>query len=88
MILGDVLLNYMTWEEAKSAEKDGWRLPTLEELKELYITSKDKFGNYGCWSSTKYDDVHYWSLGFHTGNTYINPKNNLNYVRLVKTSLP
>ena len=84
MILHKVLPELMTIEEALQSQTDNWKLPSITQLEKLYKTSKDKFGNYGCWSSTKYDDVHYWSLGFHTGNLYINSVTNKNRVCLIK----
>ena len=86
------LPNYMTWEEAVDACSKlggGWRLPTLKELIELFVASQKKeleFGNYGCWSSTRYESDLVYSLGFLTGNKYINPKTNLNLVRPVRNS--
>ncbi len=52
----------MTWEEAKKAcEKlgDGWRLPTIEELKFIYV-NRDKLGVFKqhiYWSSTELDGI-------------------------------
>ena len=81
---------YMNWNEAVDAcEKlgDGWRLPNMDELNGLFSDYKKgiiDFGNYGCWSSESYGSESAWSKGFHTGNIYINPKENLNLVRPVR----
>ena len=65
----------------------GWRLPTIVELSEMneYQNRGEMvFGNYGCWSSDRFDDNRYYSFGFLTGNIYINEKNNKNLVRPVR----
>lgn len=66
---------------------DGWRLPTKDELIEMFEMQKRNeitFGNYGCWGSDKDDNEMVWSLGFLTGNIYLNPTTNLNLVRPVR----
>jgi hypothetical protein len=66
---------------------NGWRLPTKEELIEMFEMQKRgeiTFGNYGCWSGTEDESKMVWSLGFLTGNIYLNPKTNLNLVRPVR----
>ena len=96
MIVGKIKLypnnleGYMNWDDAVEACKklgDGWRLPYMSELNEIfsdYKLGKIELGNYGCWSCESYDSGTAWSKGFHTGNVYINPKENLNLVRPVK----
>jgi hypothetical protein len=78
---------YMTWEEANDycfKLGDNWRLPTKDELIYLYNTTSTEFGNYGCWGDRL--DVEYaWSVGFKTGNLYLNKDTNKNYLRPVKT---
>lgn len=47
----------MTWDEAMSYAKslgDGWRLPTVEELKEAYDNKVEGFQSDGYWSSSTY----------------------------------
>jgi len=82
----DNLPGYMTWDEAvKHCDnmEDRWRLPTMEELDIMYNQSDVDFGNYGLWSCEEKDDMA-WSMGFHTGNIYLNLKTNINYVRPVR----
>ncbi len=82
-------LGKMSWDEAIEAVKqlgDGWRLPTIIELHLIYNSQlKDKF---------KTDD-YYWSLSegglniawgfaFYDGDTNINSKNYIYYVRAVR----
>lgn len=61
-----------TWGEAKKAcEKlgDGWRLPTIEELKFIYV-NRDKLGNFKAdiyWSSTEHVDDGAWYVDFRDG---------------------
>lgn len=80
---------YVTWYEAKElclTLDDRWRLPTLEELNYMYDLSREgkiSLGNYGCWGKM-YNDEWAWSKGFHTGNTYLNPLDNLNLLRPVR----
>jgi len=81
----------MTWDEATQRVKElgeGWRLPTIEELKEtLYPNMKRipdlKAGIY--WSSSEYYANHAWIFNFSNG--YALYHNNLTtyYVRAVKT---
>lgn len=45
----------MTWGEAMGYAKslgDGWRLPTIEELKEAYDNKLEGFAHYNYWSSS------------------------------------
>jgi len=77
---------YMTWEEANKycvELGDGWRLPTKDELLYMFETNKNEFGNYGCWGD-RFDSEYSWSVGFKTGNVYLNLKNNQNYLRPVR----
>jgi hypothetical protein len=77
---------YMTWEVAESycnSLGDGWRLPTKDELIHLYNTIPNEFGNYGCWGD-RFNLEYSWSVGFKTGNVYLNLKNNQNYLRPVR----
>ena len=73
---------YMTWDEANKyclMLGDGWRLPNKDELIYLFNNHIDKFGNYGCWGD-KFSTEFSWSVGFKTGNIYLNPIDNKNYL--------
>jgi hypothetical protein len=89
-IYKETLPNHMTFEEAINACSelgDGWRLPSKWELIEMFEMQKRgeiTFGNYGCWSCTGDETKMIWSLGFLTGNIYLNPTTNLNLVRPVR----
>ena len=77
---------YMTWEEANdycTKLQDGWRLPTKEELVYMFDTTPNEFGNYGCWGE-RLSIFYSWSLGFKTGNVYLNLSDNKNYLRPVR----
>jgi hypothetical protein len=63
----------MTWDQAKSACKDlgnGWRLPTIKELKvmykELHEKGKGNFKDDDYWSST--EDASNGAYSFYFGN--------------------
>jgi hypothetical protein len=79
----------MTWEGAKKACADlgdGWRLPTKEELNEMY-RSKDKLGAFtldNYWSSSENTNYYAWSQDFSSGIQNSNSKLNPNLVRAVK----
>lgn len=78
---------YMTWDEANTYcvnLGNGWRLPTKEELLRLFNHSRNKFGNYGCWGD-RFDSQYCWSVGFKTGNVYLNPSTNKNYLIPVRS---
>jgi len=80
---------YLSWQEARDlclSLGEGWRLPTLWELGYIHKLGKEgkiHLGNYGCWGDRRDDDFA-WSKGFHTGNIYLNPLGNLNYVLPVR----
>jgi hypothetical protein len=72
---------YMTWDEAQSyCDKlgDGWRLPTKDELINMFNNNSHRFGNYGCWGE-RFSLEYCWSVGFKTGNVYLNLNDNKNY---------
>ena len=62
-----------TWDEAKEACEalgEGWRLPTKNELNEIYKNRVGGFANYGYWSSTEYDNYGAWVQNFSNGSQY------------------
>ena len=76
----------MTWQEAKDyciKLQDDWRLPTKEELIYMFDTTPNEFGNYGCWGE-RHSIFYSWSIGFKTGNVYLNTTENKNYLRPVR----
>ena len=79
----------MTWEAAKKACADlgdGWRLPTKEELNEMY-RNKDKLGAFtldNYWSSSENTNYYAWSQDFSSGIQNSNSKLNPNLVRAIK----
>jgi len=79
----------MTWSEAKSACAAlgyGWRLPTKEELNELY-KHKDEIGGFAAasyWSSSEYNNYLAWSQYFNYGYQNYYYKNYTYYVRAVR----
>ncbi len=62
----------MSWSDATAACKElgnGWRLPTISELKFLF-KKKDEIGGLfktGYWSSTEIGDDYAWSFTFYGG---------------------
>jgi hypothetical protein len=62
--------NQMTWEDAKKACEglgEGWRLPTKDELNEIYQTENDFVGHFH-WSSTEINSYLAWSQSFSNGD--------------------
>jgi hypothetical protein len=85
-IYPNTIETYFTWDEANDfcIKLPGeWRLPTKDELIYMFNTTANEFGNYGCWGD-RYDSDYAWSVGFKTGNVYLNLKNNQNYLRPVR----
>ena len=80
----------MVWDEAKNACEllgDGWRLPTKEELNELY-SQKNEIGGFAdayYWSSTEYYGNNAWIQYFFSGDQNANLKNSIYSVRAVRT---
>jgi hypothetical protein len=65
--------------------KTGWRLPTKEELNEIYQSENDFVGN-GYWSSTEGNGSYAWGQGFGGGNQGTNDKyNGCYYVRAIRS---
>jgi hypothetical protein len=91
-------LGEMNWHDAKKAcEKlgNGWRLPTEEEMSEMYSQLfKNRRGNFidgeywGSTSSCRFTFLAMWFFPFGDGNVnnndYTVNKNTLNYVRAVR----
>ena len=83
------ITEYLIWQEAQDlclSLEEGWRLPNLEELDYIHRLGQEGkivLGNYGCWGE-KRDSEYAWSKGFHTGNIYLNPIDNLNFVLPVR----
>ena len=68
----------MTWKEAMAIHEqlgEGWRLPTLDELRLIYknigqgADNKGEFANELYWSATPFDDYQARLLRFSDGNT-------------------
>jgi hypothetical protein len=81
---------YMTWDDAKkacAALGDGWRLPTKEELNELY-KHQDKIGGFAAayyWSSGEDGNDYAWNQSFANGSQYdYDAKDATYYVRAVR----
>jgi hypothetical protein len=83
----------LTWEEARMYcfslnidGKIGWRLPTKEELNEIYESVND-FEKAWYWSSTENNGNTAWSQGFNGGyrSNGGNKVNGLNYVRAIRS---
>jgi hypothetical protein len=63
--------------------KTGWRLPTKEELSEIYHLEND-FEDWYYWSSTEYDDTTAWIQDMSYGTQYGNGKDYGGYVRAIR----
>jgi hypothetical protein len=82
----------ISWNDGNNAcvnLGDGWRLPTIEELKTLY-QNRETIGNFkddSYWSSTKGNVVIAWRLNFDDGMIYDRDNtDNSAYVRAVRSS--
>jgi uncharacterized protein (TIGR02145 family) len=76
-----------TWTEAKEACEalsEGWRLPTKEELNEMYKNRDGGFASYGYWSSTEISNLIAWTQNFYGGYQFYNNKNYGFNVRAVR----
>jgi hypothetical protein len=81
----------LTWDEArmycfslKVDGKVGWRLPTKQELDEIYQSEND-FEKHWYWSSTENNGGYAWFLSFSGGNQYNAGKSNGRlYVRAIR----
>ena len=70
----------LNWDDARLycfslniGGKAGWRLPTKEELTEIYICEND-FEKDWYWSSTEGNGNYAWSQGMNTGNQNLSNK--------------
>jgi hypothetical protein len=64
--------------------KDDWRLPTKEELNDIYNSENDFVGSF-YWSSTEYDGYYAWGQDLSTGFQGNGTKNYSSYVRAVRS---
>ena len=83
-------LGEMTWEEAKEACASlgpGWRLPTIEEFKEILYPNRKNLPDYTFahyWSSTELDRTTARTFQFNYGYTSNYTKGVHYYVRAVR----
>ena len=81
----------MTWYDAKKACANlgnGWRLPTLYELRLLFSerVAIGGFGGYGYWSSSQDSNDDAWTVSFFFGHlNSVNKGNDLGRVRAVRS---
>ena len=81
----------LTWDEARlycfALEIDGkvgWRLPTKDELNEIYKSDNDLVGtNY--WSSTEFNGNYAWGQYFANGSQFNYGKGGTFYVRAARS---
>ena len=86
--------NPMTWHEAtqyadtlNTMSEYGWRLPTKEELKEVYDSKIEGFKKtLAYWSSEEYaqNTIYAWLVNFYNRYVFYGGKTNSYYVRCVK----
>jgi len=82
----------MNWDEAfEACEKlgDGWRLPTIEELKAMHNQlHRKRKGNFiqdtWYWSSSEYDFSDAWGVDFWDGNDSMDDKSGYGQVHPVR----
>ncbi len=79
-----------TWDNAviycqflEVAATTGWRLPTLDELKEIYHSENDFVGSF-YWSSTERDGNDSWGQHFSNGCQYYGGRAYIYRVRAVR----
>jgi hypothetical protein len=83
-------LGKMTWVDAnKACEKlgEGWRLPTIDELKKIY-SLKDKIGGFNndyYWSITETEFTLALYFNFFNGTEKDSKEDSTGYVRAVRT---
>lgn len=71
--------------EACEALGDGWRLPTREELTDMYKYKEDLELKDFYWSSTEYNSAYALFFGFNNGNEGHSSKHTTLSVRAVRT---
>lgn len=83
----------LNWDDARlycfSLNIDGktdWRLPTIEELNEIYHSETDFVETY-YWSGTEYDSNHSWFQGLGYGAQYAGDKSHFNWVRAIRSTV-
>ena len=88
----------LNWSEAieycsklSSNGYQDWRLPSKDELKELYknkdsLDDKEAFIENYYWSSSEFSSTNAWKQNFNNGNQNNNNKTNANYVRAVRST--
>jgi hypothetical protein len=79
----------MSWYEAIEYTKslgEGWRLPTVEELKEAYDNNVEGFQSFVYWSSSTYAQptIGAWGVSFSDGDVDYYYKTGNFYVRCVR----
>jgi hypothetical protein len=80
-------LGEFTWNDAIkacAALKEGWRLPTREELHLMWLNKDDSFAAAYYWSSSEYDNTNAWFQNFLNGFQNFYNKNYTYYVRAVR----
>jgi uncharacterized protein (TIGR02145 family) len=83
----DVDLGRMTWTEAIHACEqlgEGWRLPTIDELEDIYYNGTVPFAQYNYWSSTDAGNYGAWYFNFNYKYSDRDDKSNAFYVRPVR----
>ena len=78
----------ITFEEAKSFEMDGWKIPEIKDLKKAYITKKQNslFKKSIYWSCTKRKGFNnnVKTFDFETGSDTLEHESFLYYAKLCK----
>tara|TARA_R100001244_G_C5140276_1_gene127725 strand:+ start:18 stop:617 length:600 start_codon:yes stop_codon:yes gene_type:complete len=76
----------MDWDSAGNKCKGDWRLPTIDELRLMYL-SKDKLrmSEETYWSSSEGSSYGAWAVNFSNGSTFNDSKDDSGLVRLVRT---
>ena len=79
----------MSWYQAMiyiDSLGDGWRLPTIEELRNAYNIGAVDFQKNFYWSSSMYtqETTNAWYMSFYDGYVHHNNKNYRNHVRCVR----
>jgi len=83
------LEGFYIWDEAVKVVEalgEGWRLPTKDELNQMYKNrvAIGGFGAYVYWSSSEYNADFAWNQYFYTGHQYFNYKINSYKARPVR----